>query len=237
MKIVSVIPAFNEEETIARVVSETKRYVDEVIVVDDGSTDETFAKAQEAGALVLKHPENKGKGDALRTGFKLAPGLSADVIVTLDADAQHDPNETPKLLPPIIEANADVIVGAREKRGMPLIRRLSNSLASLMLHSLGLRMSDTQCGFRVWTRKALEATQTQAPRYVAETAMLVQAHKKGLRIVAVPITTINGEKSSISPPRDTVQFLDFVLEELFASLRLRISGVLESQRGPRPTAT
>ena len=213
MKIISVIPAFNEEETIARVVFETERYVDEVIVVDDGSTDETFAKAQEAEALVLKHPDNKGKGDALRTGFKAALTLSPDVIVTLDADAQHDPNEIPKLLLPIIEANADVVVGAREKRGMPWIRRLSNSLTSLILHFLGLNLPDTQCGFRVWTKSALETIQTKAPRYVAETVMLIQAHKRGLRIVDIPIRTIKSKKSSIKPLRDTVDFLYYVLLE------------------------
>lgn len=213
MKIISVIPAFNEEETIARVVSETERYVDEVIVVDDGSTDETFARAQEAEALVLKHPDNKGKGDALRTGFKAALTLSPDVIVTLDADAQHDPNEIPKLLLPIIEANADVVVGAREKRGMPWIRRLSNSLTSLILHFLGLNLPDTQCGFRVWTKSALETIQTKAPRYVAETVMLIQAHKRGLRIVDIPIRTIKSKKSSIKPLRDTVDFLYYVLLE------------------------
>jgi len=215
LKIISVIPAFNEEETIARVVSETERYVDEVIVVDDGSTDETFAKAQEAEALVLKHPDNKGKGDALRTGFKRALTLSPDVIVTLDADAQHDPNEIPKLLVPIIEANADVVVGAREKRGMPWIRRLSNSLTTLILHLLGLNLRDTQCGFRVWTKIALETIQTKAPRYVAETVMLIQAHKRGLRIVNIPIRTIKSKKSSIKPLRDTVEFLYYVLLECY----------------------
>ena len=135
MKIVSVIPAFKEQETIVRVVSETKRYVDEVIIIDDGSTDETFAKAQEAGVLLLKHRENKGKGEALRTGFKRALELGADVIVTLDADAQHDPNEIPRLLLPIAEARADLVVGDREKRGMPWIRKLSNAMACLLYTS------------------------------------------------------------------------------------------------------
>jgi len=220
MKVTAVIPAYTEEETVSRVVSESKRYVDEVIVVDDGSVDETFVEAQEAGALVLAHQKNKGKGEALRTGFKRALELGADVIVTLDADAQHDPNEIPKLLLPIIEANADVVVGSREKQGMPWIRRLSNALATMCLRFLGLKLLDTQCGFRAWTSKALETVQTQAPRYVAESAMLLQAHNKGFRIVGVPITTINAAKSSISPIRDTVQFLDFTLKELFASLRI-----------------
>jgi len=215
-----VIPAFNEEETIVRVVCETKRYVDHVIVVDDGSADETFVEAQEAGALVLAHRKNRGKGEALRTGFKRALELGADVIVTLDADAQHDPNEIPKLLLPITEARADVVVGSRVKQSMPWIRRLSNALATMCLRFLGLKLLDTQCGFRAWTSKALETVQTQAPRYVAESAMLVQAHKKGFRIVGVPITTINAAKSSINPLRDTVQFLDFTLKELFASLRI-----------------
>lgn len=211
MKVVAVIPAFNEQETIARVVSDSKRLVDEVVVVDDGSTDETFGEAQEAH--VVRHQANRGKGDALRTGFKEAIKKQADVVVTLDADGQHDPQEISKIIQPVVDDRADLVVGRRERSLMRFPRRLSNLLCSWILTAFGVELYDTQCGFRAYSREAalLLLLRSRKARYIAETEFLIEAVKANLRILDVPITTIQSTKSGIRPLGDTAQFLGFIL--------------------------
>lgn len=224
MKVIAVIPAFDECETIARVAYEAKRLVDEVIVVDDGSTDETFNEAQET--CVIRHQINRGKGDALRTGFEEALKRHADIIVTLDADGQHDPNEILKLIRPILNDKADLAIGRRDRNSMRLIRRLSNVLCSKILRLFGLDLYDTQCGFRAYSRKTILTLlpQIRSHRYVAETEYLIKAKKAQLSILDTPIATIESSKSNIKPLRDTLQFACFVLGELLTGLRLKAFG-------------
>lgn len=224
MKVVAVIPAFNEQETIAKVVPDSKRFVDEVVVVDDGSTDETFREAQEAH--VVRHQVKRGKGDALRTGFAEALRKGAEIIVTLDADGQHDPREIPKIIQPVLDGRADLVVGRREGALMFFSRRLSNTLCSSMLTLFGLELYDTQCGFRAYSRQAvlLLLQRSKKEGYIAETEFLVEAKKFDLEILDVPIRTIQPSKSSIRAVRDTAQFLSFILRKLFASLRLKLEG-------------
>jgi len=138
MKITAIIPAYNEEETIGEVVRETLQYVDEVIVIDDGSTDKTSIIAENAGAKVVRHRENKGYIEALRTGFKNATG---DIIVTLDADGQHPPKYIPKLIEPILKGEADLVIGAREK--LTLSERIITWLTRFKAN-----ISDASTGYR-----------------------------------------------------------------------------------------
>ena len=215
-RIVAVIPAYNEEQFIADVVSRVKKYVDRVIVVDDGSTDQTAKRASEKGATVIIHERNMGKWIALQDGFREAI-KRADIIVQLDGDGQHDPDEIPKFLKALEES--DVVVGYRSKKGMPIIRKISNFITTTMLRLLfSLRVSDSQCGYRAYRRDALEKLMNvEAKGFEGETASLIMAKRLGLKIGEVPIKTIYGEeKSKMKVTRDTYRFLKTVL-----SMRLK----------------
>ena len=212
MKVIAVIPAFNEQKTIAKVVSDSKRFVDDVIVVDDGSTDETFGEAQEAH--VVRHQVKRGKGGALRTGFAEALRKGAEIIVTLDGDGQHDPQEIPRIVQPVLDERADLVVGRRQRSLMCFLRRLSNMLCSRILSWFGVRLYDTQCGFRAYSRKTVLPLLRRAAKsgYDAETEFLIEAEKAQLDVVDVPVATIPSNRSSIRPLRDTVQFIRLILE-------------------------
>lgn len=210
-RVAAVIPAYNEEQFIADVVSKVKKYADHVIVVDDGSTDQTAKAAAENGATVIVHEKNMGKWIALQDGFKEAI-KRADIIVQLDGDGQHDPDEIPKFLEALKES--DVVVGYRSKKGMPIIRKISNFITTTMLRLLfSLRVSDSQCGYRAYRKDALEKLMNvNAKGFEGETASLILAKRFGLKIGEVPIKTIYGEeKSKMKVTRDTYRFLKTVL--------------------------
>ncbi|ACS89077.1 glycosyltransferase family 2 protein [Thermococcus sibiricus] len=191
MKTLIVIPAYNEELTIGSVVALAKKFGD-VLVVDDGSFDRTSEIAREAGAVVIRHEVNKGKGQALRTGFEYALSKEYDVVVTLDADGQHNPDEIPLLLEPIVKGKADLVIGSRylngSKKKIPLYRRLG-----LWVLNKGTKVAagvgvDSQSGFRAISEKALEKLDLNSPDYSVETDMIVKARGEGLKIMEVPIS-------------------------------------------------
>lgn len=193
MRILAVIPAYNEQRTIAEVVLKAEKYVDEVVVVDDGSSDLTGEIARRMGATVLRHETNRGKGAALRTGFLHALRSGADVVVTLDADGQHDPDEIPRLIEPIIKGGADVVVGSRylgTSQGIPLYRRVGLALINALGRLVsGAPVSDTQSGFRAYSRRALSVVvRAQEEGYAAELEHLTLASGSGLKIVEVPVS-------------------------------------------------
>ncbi len=219
MKLVCVSPAFNEERTVADVVKTALKYVDEVVVVDDGSTDSTREKASKAGAIVIRHPRNLGKGAALRTGFKVALKRGADIIVSLDADGQHDPDEIPKLLTTLKEGDFDIVIGSRflgDISNMPALRVLSNTITSKILNLFfKIPVTDSQSGYRVFKRKVLESIHFSEPRFAAETEMLIDANKKGFKIGEVQIKTLYGqEKSKIRNFEDTVRWIKLLIKYL-----------------------
>lgn len=210
-KISAVIPAYNEARFIADVISRAKKHVDHVVVVDDGSTDETAEIAAKNGAILIVHERNMGKWIALRDGFKKALEISSDLIVQLDGDGQHDPDEIPKFIDALKEF--DVVVGYRSKKGMPLIRRFSNFITTAMLRMFfSLNISDSQCGYRAYRREALaKLMNVEAKGFEGETASLILAKRLGLRIGEVQIKTIYGqEKSKMKVVRDTYRFLKTV---------------------------
>ena len=189
MRTVAVIPAFNEEVAIGSVVLLTGEHVDEVIVVDDGSTDRTAHVAEMAGARVIRHHRNMGKGAALKTGFEAA---DADVIVTLDADAQHNPAEIPKLVEPILMGEADVVNGSRYLYGRdentPRYRRVGQKILDTATNiSTGLEITDTQSGFRAFSSRSIPHFRFRDPGFVVESEMLTDAAEAGLRIVEVEV--------------------------------------------------
>lgn len=233
-KIVAVLPAFNEQRTIAEVVLKTERYVNEVVVVDDGSTDMTGEIAERLGATVLRHEKNMGKGAALKTGFEYAVRLSPDVVVTLDTDAQHDPDEIPKLIEPIIEEYVDLVIGSRymkeSKADLPLYRRLGLRLIDQLSRksSKGI-VGDTQSGFRALSAKGLDVVlRCEASNYGLETEQLAMAVKGGLRVVEVPITAkyMGLEKTSKrSPVRHGAELVGTTLRLIVEERPLLLLGV------------
>lgn len=198
MKVAAVIPARNEASVLASVVEKTLGQVCSVVVVDDASEDETGAVARAAGATVLRHALPRGAGRATATGLRAALLLGADLLVTLDGDGQHDPSEIPKLLEPLQDGSADLVVGCRllEREAMPRIRRLGNGVANLMTRILyGVSVSDSQSGFRAWRRSAVEAVPMESCGYEFCSASLGAARQAGQRIVEVPITTVYSDYS------------------------------------------
>lgn len=192
--IVVGIPAFNEEHTIARVVLEAQKFADKVVVCDDGSTDYTAKIAEGLGADVIRHDKNGGYGASIKSLFLRAHELNADVFVTLDADGQHEPNEIPFVIKPIVEGVADVVIGSRfvDKNGtaeMPLYRQLGAKLITKMVNGSAKNgVTDSQSGFRAYSHLALDRLNFFEDGMGASVEILLKASKTDLRIVEVPST-------------------------------------------------
>jgi len=197
--IIAVLPAFNEEATIAKVVLKTQKYVDKVIVVDDGSSDMTATIAEKLGALVIRHNENLGKGAALKTGFDMAKSLDCKIVVTLDSDGQHDPDDIPNVIEPLLKNEADIVIGSRKllKSKVPLHKKLGNKFLNFITNAAsGTTISDTQSGFRAYSKKALEILEIKDHGIGIESQLIMDATKKNLRIKEVPISITYGKKTS-----------------------------------------
>jgi glycosyltransferase involved in cell wall biosynthesis len=190
MKVFAVIPAYNEEKTIGQVVSDVKKHVDGVIVVDDGSVDRTAAFAKEAGASVASHFLNRGQGAALETGKAAALGLGADIIVTYDADGQFLPEEISNVTKPIIDNQADVVLGSRFlKSDIPLSKKIFLGGAIFLTRmTSGLPLSDTHNGFRAFSREAAEKIEIKQNRMAHASEILDKISEHRLRYTEVPVT-------------------------------------------------
>jgi len=207
-RVIACIPAYNEEKTIAKIVLLAQKFVDKVVVVDDGSEDLTSEIAKRLGAFVVRHDIRKGYGAAIQTCFKTAKELNADIMVTLDADGQHDPEEIPKLIKPILNNEADIVIGSRfmdikSINEIPFYRRLGiKTITFLTRKATGnQKISDAQSGFRAYSRKALEELEVEETGMSVSTEILIKATEKKLRIVEVPIfCRYKGIKSSTHHP-------------------------------------
>jgi len=191
--VVACIPAYCEENTIAGVVLSAQEYVDKIIVCDDGSTDMTGKIAEKLGAIVVRHNRNQGKGQAIKTLLETATKLNADIIVLIDADGQHNPNDIPNLIKPILESKADLVLGSRyanqTKIEAPLYRRLGLRLINYLDKKINkLPVADAECGFRALSKKALQATSFfEHTGYGVDVEMLSLAKKNGINIVEIPV--------------------------------------------------
>jgi glycosyltransferase involved in cell wall biosynthesis len=157
--IVAIIPAFQEATRIAHVVTDAMQYVSQVIVVDDGSSDDTSTVAAKAGATVIRHLENSGAGAATMTGIEAARAVGATIVVTLDADGQHDPADIPLMLEPVLKHLADIVFGNRfgRRNHIPFVRRFFNAIGNVLTLLVTSRwVADSQCGFKVLGPRALE---------------------------------------------------------------------------------
>jgi len=190
MENAAIIPAYNEENTIAEVIAKTKQYVPKIIVVDDGSLDSTSAKAKEAGAIVLRHKVNLGKGAALKTGCEYALQQGAQKIVVLDADGQHNPEEIPKFMEALEEH--DIVFGYRKvPEAMPFMMRWGNRFINQALKVIyNVNIQDSQCGYRAFTAATYSQICWETSDYYVETEMILRVGEKKLKHASIPIETI-----------------------------------------------
>lgn len=195
-KIVAILPALNEETRVAAVIESARKYVDEVVVVNDGSTDNTAEVAAKAGAVVLSHVENCGAGAATMTGIEAARALNADIVITLDADGQHDAHDITELLKPIQEERADIVFANRfgQKNKIPSIRRLYNGIGNVVTFiATGKWMSDSQCGFKVFGPRAIAEIELNMNGFEFCTEIVREAAQYKWRIEEVPIRVLYSE--------------------------------------------
>jgi glycosyltransferase involved in cell wall biosynthesis len=189
--VVAAIPAYDEEKTIATVVLRAQRFVDKVVVCDDGSKDMTVDIAKELGADVIQHKRNLGKGAALRSLFEAGQKMDADIIVTLDADSQHNPEEIPKLLEPILRGEADMVIGCRFPfdGSVPAVRRWGNRVLNFFTNLSAGKAKDTQSGFRAYSRMALNFIDVTEDGLAVDSQIYVDAKEKNLKVAEVPVST------------------------------------------------
>src|SRR5207245_7487631 len=206
LSVLAAIPAFNEGPTIGSVVLRTKQYAEEVVVIDDGSKDDTAEIAALAGAHVIQHARNLGKGTAIRTAWLFARERHPEALVLLDGDHQHDPKDIPRIVEPILAGKADVVLGVRwgKTSGMPAERRIGKralDYATAAATKKGM-LTDSQCGFRVFSSQALRLIEPTDNGLSIESQMLLEAQERNLRIHEVNIDArYDLEGSTFTPGR------------------------------------
>jgi glycosyltransferase involved in cell wall biosynthesis len=217
----AVIPAYNAARHLPAVIDRVARHVrrDRIVVVDDGSADETRAVASQAGTTVVVHAQNQGKGAAIRNGIARAAELGSPFAILLDADGQHNPDEIPNFIARQRETGADMVVGNRLVRAgnMPWLRKATNYVTSAVVSLLAhRRVPDSQNGYRLVRLSHFKKFPLTTNRYEIESEMIIRAGRAGGKIASVPVETIYGdEKSFINPFIDTGRFLRMVGKSFF----------------------
>ena len=211
MKIVA-FPAYNEELYIGSLVLQAKRYVDKVIVLDDGSKDNTRVIAERAGALVVRQETNQGKGSAIQLIFEMAKGMQCDVLVLMDADGQHLTNEIPLLIESI-ECGNDIAIGTRHNDEIPFYRRVGQTILTRLTRFTGGHARDSQSGFRAFNRKAINDLELTEYGFAIESEMLVLAKELNLVISEVPISVIyHNDGSTMNPVTHGLSVVESLIE-------------------------
>lgn len=215
---IAVIPCCNEETTIGSVVLRTKRFVNQVLVIDDGSSDDTKKIAKEAGAIVISHRKNKGKGAAIRTGFQYALQNDYDYVVTIDGDGQHNPVEIPDLLSNVMNNGNDISIGFRvgNSTEMPMWRRVGKRVLDYTTSmGTGGFVTDSQCGFRAFNKKAVESIipTLKGNAFSVESEQLINAHELGLKVINTNVSCKYNDldTSTKNPASHGLSVLGYVL--------------------------
>lgn len=218
MKICVVIPVYNEAMAIGSLVEQIKDEGLDVLVIDDGSLDNTAQVAKARGAYVIKNEVNKGKGISLARGFDYALSHNFDAVITMDGDGQHLVSDIPKLIHRAAVSHNGIFVGNRmiRIRNMPWVRLLTNKFMSWLISIIARQdIPDSQCGFRLIKKDILEKIHLKTSKFEVESEILLQASRLGFKIESVTISTVyKGEKSKINPVTDTIRFVRFILREL-----------------------
>ena len=203
-EVIVATPAFNEEKYIGTIILKARQYVDDVIVVDDGSTDQTANVAKLAGATVIQHKQNKGKGIAIQSILVEAKRKAPDILVLLDADSQHNPDEIPYLIKPIREGS-DLVIGSRKEQAdkTPRYRRIGQKILLYSTRILSRKsLTDSESGFKALSWKAISGIQLRENGFAIETEMIASATDKHLKITQVPISNIyTKDGSTLNPVR------------------------------------
>lgn len=204
-ELIVLLPAYNEERFIGSLVLQLREIADYVIVIDDGSTDRTAAIARAAGAIVENHERNMGKGMALNTGFRKALNLGADIVVMIDADGQHNPEELDCVIAPLKAGEADIVVGSRyltQASEIPKHRIWGHKMFNFLTRQAsGVPVTDSQSGYRAFSAKAVKALSFYSDGFSVESEMQFISNEKNLRLVEVPITISYSER----PKRSVVK--------------------------------
>jgi glycosyltransferase involved in cell wall biosynthesis len=219
-RVAVIIPAYNAGATIAELIERTSRFVcrEDIVVIDDGSCDQTLELAGRTGAVILSHEANKGKGEALKSGFGYVQNRDYQAVISLDADLQHDPECIPDF---VRQANrfSGIIIGTRRRdlKIMPFGRWLSNNLTSAIVSVLaGQTIRDSQSGYRLISTQVLKSIRLDSKRYDLESEILIKAKRKGFEIAERPIATIYaGGESSIRPLVDALRFIRLMWRSLW----------------------
>lgn len=221
MKICVVIPAHNESQAIAEIVNGVKQKGLDVLVIDDGSQDDSGAIARRQGATVITNQVKQGKGLSLQRGFQFVLDHGYDGLIAMDGDGQHAVADLDKFLEKINSRPDSIITGTRmtDSRGMPLVRYLTNWVMSSLISGICHQsIPDTQCGYRYISCEVLRDIRITSRDFEIETEVLIKSSKRGYQIFSVPIATIyRNEKSKINPLKDTVRFFAYLLRESFSS--------------------
>jgi len=219
MRIYVVIPTYNEAKTIASIIRKIRQQELEVVVIDDGSLDNTYEIAKDNGAIVLRNENNEGKGASLIKGFHYAQDRDCDAVITMDGDGQHLPEEIPYFIRLAKYSNSGIFIGNRmfKIKSMPFVRVFTNKLMSWLISFVaGQSIPDTQCGFRLIKKDVLEKINLKTSKYETESEIIIKASRLGFKIESVPIKSIySGEKSQINPVIDTLRFIKFIIRELW----------------------
>ena len=220
-KIAVLIPALNAERTLPRVVVEARAQLEPVLVIDDGSSDATSEVAREAGATVIRHPVNRGKGGALKTGFQWALENGFDGAITLDADGQHLAGEIPKFVRERERGGADLIIGGRSHLFGQMLprRRMANRFsAACIAFASGVEITDSQSGFRYYSANLLRQVKLRAEGFDMESEVIVRAGRRKFGVVTIPIELgfVDGIATShYKPLKDTLRIAWTVIRTRF----------------------
>ena len=231
--ITAVIPAYNEEKTIAQVVEGAKKHVSEVLVINDGSVDRTVEVAMKAGARVISIPRNSGKGHALSIGLTTAALNGSDIVVCLDSDGQHDPDDIPKVVEPISDGRADMVVGSRFLDGyskdlIPAHRRLGQGVLTIATNmGSAVKITDSQSGYRAFSKDILSSFDYAETGMGIESEMVRSAVRGGFKIEEVPITAkYEGlDSSTLKPGNHGMTVLSSIIREIRSEHPLLYFGV------------